>query len=365
MNRIDKLRGRFESLAVDEFLVTDEINVRYLTGFTGDSSYLWVTADRAVILSDGRYTAQLAAECPTIEAAIRSPDVKMFEHVRAVLGNRPTRTGIEADHLSLAVFHQLSSVIDRPWIETSGAIASLRMIKDDSEILITRQAIAIAEESFLAVGFDLRNPGSIDSMGTERELAFALENEMRTRGASGASFAPIVAVDENGALPHYRPADRRLAGCQTLLVDWGAKFKGYASDLTRTLHRGKPTAEFAETYEACLNAHDAAVAAIAPGRLAHEIDAAARNVLTNAGFGDAFKHATGHGVGLEIHEMPRLGGKVETVLAAGMIVTVEPGVYLDGRFGIRIENDILVTPSGGELLSIRLSTGLEQNALIR
>jgi Xaa-Pro aminopeptidase len=365
MNRIDRLRTDFESLAVDEFLVTDEINVRYLTGFTGDSSYLWVTPDRAVMLSDGRYTAQLAAECPTIEAAIRRPDVKMFEHVGAVLGNRPARTGIEAEHLSLAVFDQLSSVLDRPWVETSGAIASLRMIKDDSEILLTRQAIAIAEESFLAVGFDLGNPRSVDLMGTERELAFALENEMRMRGATGASFAPIIAVDENGALPHYRPSDRRLAGCQTLLVDWGAKYQGYASDLTRTLHRGNPTREFAKAYAACLRAHDAAVAAIAPGRLAHEIDAAARNVLMDAGFGDAFKHATGHGVGLEIHEMPRLGGKIETVLAAGMIVTVEPGVYLDGRFGIRIENDILVTPGGAELLSVQLPTGLEQNALIR
>jgi Xaa-Pro aminopeptidase len=365
MNRIDKLRAKFESLEIDEFLITDEINVRYLTGFTGDSSYLWVTSDRVVMLSDGRYTAQLAAECPTIEAAIRSPDVKMFEHVSKVLGSRPARTAIEADNLSLALFNQLASAISRPWVETSGVVASLRMIKDDAEISITRQAIDIAEQSFLAVGFDPRNPRSIDSMGTERELAFALENEMRKRGASGASFAPIIAVDENGALPHYRPCDRRLAGCQTLLVDWGAKFQGYASDLTRTLHRGEPSPEFSRAYAACLRAHDAAVAAIAPDRLAYEIDVAAREVLVDAGFGDAFKHATGHGVGLEIHEMPRLGGKMETVLAPGMVVTVEPGIYLDGQFGIRIENDILVTPSGGELLSVRLPTGLEENALIR
>lgn len=365
MTRIDRVRSRLAEWETDAILVTNEINVRYLTGFTGDSSYLWISQDEAVILSDGRYTAQLAKECPDLAAEIRPPDRRMFDHVASVTPGRGKPVAIEADHLSVSAMDQLSAAAKCSWIKTTGLIAELRMVKDASEIAIIRKAIEIAEESFLAVGWDPALGRATDSMGTERDMAFALEHEMRVRGASGTSFAPIVAVDENGALPHYRPSDRPIAGCQTLLIDWGAMYDGYASDLTRTLHRDRPSDAFADAYRACLAAKEAAVSAVVPGVRASQVDAAARQCLVDAGYGDAFKHSLGHGIGLEIHEGPRLGGKVETLLQEGMVVTIEPGIYLDGEFGIRIEDDVVVTADGAEPLSTRLPTGLDENALIR
>ncbi|MEM9827470.1 MAG: Xaa-Pro peptidase family protein [Planctomycetota bacterium] len=359
--RIQSLVRQFESLGIDTMLVTDELNVHYLTGFTGDSSVLWVRPQETVLLSDGRYTAQIAKECPGLEVSIRAPEVRMPDFINAVVGSdSKQRIGYEANHLTVALFNDLQDASDANWISTTGVIESLRMIKDEHEIAILRRAVAIAEDAFLDVGLCPGSPPSLDVSLTEMELAYALEAAMRRHGASGCSFDPIVAVDAAGALPHYRPGPTPIAGAKSLLIDWGAKVNGYASDMTRTLHTSGVDDDFAHAYAACLAAQEAAIAAIKPGVAAQDIDAAARNVLTDAGYGDAFKHALGHGVGLFIHEAPRMGGKIETPLQAGMVVTVEPGIYLDNRFGIRIEDDVLITTGGHEVLGGRIPKGLDE-----
>ncbi len=231
------------------------------------------------------------------------------------------------------------------------------MIKDAHEVEVTRQAVRMAQEAWLAMR------GELSPELTERQLAYGLEAKMRSLGAEGCSFSPIVAVGPAGALPHYEPSDTRLGEGSTLLVDWGAKYQGYASDLTRTFYRDEPTPAFRRAYEVVLAAQQAAIEALGPGVRCRDVDSAARQVITEAGMGEAFKHSLGHGVGLYIHESPRMSASSTDTLEPGMIVTVEPGVYFEGDFGIRIEDDVLITERGREVLS-NLPKGLDDSRLI-
>jgi Xaa-Pro aminopeptidase len=357
--RLRAMNASLVNLGADALLVTNETNVRYLSGFTGDSSYLLVTTDQTTILSDGRFDTQIAIDCPDLAAEIRPPTQTMPDLTQVVLNRSGAkRVAVESDHLSLATFRQLqASCGSIEFIETSGVVEAVRMIKDESEIELTRRAVQIAEQTMKAILSSLR-PND-----TEREVAYRIEAELRARGAEGCSFPPIVAVGAAGALPHYSPAEAKIDDSDTLLIDWGATYQGYASDLTRTFHRDDPPSGFSSAYEAVLQAQLAAIDRIAPGVPARDVDAAAREVLNQAGIGDAFLHSLGHGTGLEIHEGPRISGSSDHTLAAGMIVTVEPGVYFQDRFGIRIEDDVLVTESGCEVLS-GLPKGLDDCRLI-
>ncbi|QDT04415.1 putative peptidase [Rubripirellula lacrimiformis] len=359
--RLETLAAKLDSLKIDAMLVTDEVNVRYLSGFTGDSSALLVTTDQTTVLSDGRYDTQLADECPTLLTAIRPPDQTLTQLIAEFLASAGLqRIGIESNQWTLAAFNMLSQTCTSVgWVQTTGVVEGQRMIKDADEIAITRRAVDIAERAFQSILPML--PGR----WTEREVAHELESKMRFLGAEGCSFSPIVAAGPMGALPHYHPRDQKLidpslGGEPTLLVDWGAKYKGYASDLTRTLHLPNASDRFRRAYAAVLEAQLAAIDAIRPGAKASDIDAIARGVLQRHGMADAFIHGLGHGTGLQIHESPRMSASSPEALSAGMIVTVEPGVYFAGEFGIRIEDDVLVTPSGHEVLS-RLPKGLEQS----
>ena len=364
--RLEKLRARFAELEIDSLLISSEKNVRYLTGFTGDSSALWVQTDRVTLLSDPRYELQIAGQCPSVEAAIRRPSTPLTRWITEVLsdslGDRcgSERIGLEADHISHSLFSQLSMDPSLRWQPTSGVVEQLRAVKDEDEIRCIREAIRIAQEAMVASGLNLDHPLDWPGEITERSLAARLEYEMRLRGADGTSFAPIAAVDASAALPHYQPSETPLAGSDVLLLDWGASYRGYASDMTRTFGR-EHVDGFADALAAVDEAQSAAIEAIAEGVSAETIDQAARDVLTKAGFGESFTHATGHGIGLDIHEAPRMGAEVETPLLAGMVVTVEPGVYLAGRFGIRLEQDVLVRSDGCEVLS----RGLESAGPIR
>jgi len=352
--RIARLAHFLDELQVDAMLITDETNVRYLSGFTGDSSFLLVRRGDATILSDGRYETQIAEQCPTLAVAIRPPGQLMPDLLRSViceLGDQ--RIGIEACHLSVAALGQMRA--DCPhaqWIETTDVVERLRMIKDADEIAITRQAVAIAEVCYREM------VAQLSPQWTERAIAHELESKMRALGAEGVSFPPIVAAGPAAALPHYHPGDRVIGDAATLLIDWGACYQGYASDLTRTLHRDHAADRFRRAYQVVLEAQLAAIEAIGPGVAASEVDAAARRVLAREGMDEAFKHGLGHGTGLQIHEAPRISSVSTETLAAGMIITVEPGVYFEGDFGIRIEDDILVTDRGCEVLS-SLPKGLE------
>ena len=346
-------------LNVDALLVTSEINVSYLSGFTGDSSYLLVTTDQTTILSDGRFETQIAIDCPELSCAIRPPTQSMPELTGVALNQSGgKRVAIESDQVSLATFRQLQADSDSiEFIETSGIVESARMIKDQAEIDLTRQAVRIAEQAMQAILSSLRPDD------TERAVAYRIEAEMRARGAEGCSFPPIVAAGAGGALPHYSPAETKIGDASSLLIDWGAFYQGYASDLTRTFHRPDAPTDYRDAYQAVLQAQLAAIDLIAPGVAACDVDAAARRVLDQAGYGDAFLHSLGHGTGLEIHEGPRISGSSDQTLAAGMIITIEPGVYFQDRFGIRIEDDVLVTPSGCQVLS-GLPKGLDDCGLI-
>lgn len=362
--RLDRLAQSFDKLEIDLMLVTNEINVRYLSGFTGDSSYLLVAPESTSILSDGRYDAQIATQCGGIEAIIRPPSQLLpdlaLETLRAVKpsGNPRPRIGLEADDLSMSAYQFLvDGCPSVEFVATSGVVERFRMIKDEREIEITRRAVDVAERAFQSL-LPMLTPS-----WSERQIAHELEAKMRFLGAEGCSFSPIVAVGPAGALPHYEPGATKLENTPSLLIDWGADLDGYASDLTRTLHQESAGAEFRNAYQAVLDAQLAAIATIADGISAREVDRAAREVLKKAGLDDAFKHGLGHGVGLEIHESPRMSSISEETLKKGMIITVEPGVYFDGDFGIRIEDDVLVTDSGCEVLS-QLPKGLDDCRLM-
>jgi len=345
--RLHAVRDSLGDLEVDALLVTDETNVHYLSGFTGDSSYLLVTENQTTILSDGRFETQIAIDCGQIACEIRPPSQLLSELAQSILNDcGAKRVAIESDHLSLAVFREIESGCDSiELVETSGIVESNRMVKDEIEINRTRRAVEIAQQALEAV---LSSLGADD---TERQVAYRIEAEMRDRGAEGCSFPPIVAGGAAAAIPHYHPSQKTIGEAATLLIDWGANFQGYASDLTRTFHLGKASDRFERAYEAVLQAQLAAIDLISPGVMAADVDRVARDVLDQAGFGDAFVHSLGHGTGLEIHEGPKLSATSEQTLLAGMIVTVEPGLYFKGEFGIRIEDDILVTESGCEVLS--------------
>ena len=349
--RRDALRKilREEGQGANGMLVVSVANVTYLNGFTGDSSVLLVLPDREVVISDGRYTEQLARECAGVECHIRPVGQPLYVGV-AEVANRLGLTSLafESASISVADFQVLKDLL--PTVETQPTrswVERLRMVKDAGELDQIRHAIQLAETAFteLRAGLKLGQ--------TEKALADDLEFGMRRAGASGSAFPPILAVGANAALPHFRPgATARLGDADFLLVDWGATGPGgYRSDLTRMVVTGKFTDQFTRIYNAVLEAQTQAISAICPGRTAGEVNARARASLSDAGLAEYFTHGLGHGFGLEIHEMPFMGREPDVRLEPGMVLTVEPGVYLPGWGGIRIEDDVLITSEGVEVLT--------------
>jgi Xaa-Pro aminopeptidase len=343
---------------IDALLVSHPINVRYLTGFTGDSSYLIAGRTRTLLVSDGRFSEQLAGECPGLETHIRGLAETTLEALAAVvekLGMR--RLAFESHRLTVADFeavkHKLTTAELQP---TRDIVERLRAVKDDDEVAAIRRAIAAAEGAFEAFRGQLQ-PGD-----REVELADRMEFLVRGHGARRTSFEPITAGGERSALAHAPPTDRVLTTGGWLLVDWGAVVDGYCSDLTRLLvpntqlfrQSNSPAIDLtrlAAAYRAVDVAREQAIAAIRPGVATKAVDDVARTALAAAGLAEQFTHSLGHGIGLEVHEKPGLRMNSDDVLAAGMVVTVEPGVYFPGWGGIRIEDDVLVTPGGAETLS--------------
>ena len=335
---------------VDAFLVVSFTNVSYLTGFTGDDSTLLLSPSRSIVISDGRYTAQLAAECPDVEHHIRPVGQLMNTGVAEVTKKLGLKNlGVEATSILLSDYEELKSLaVGLELKPISRKVEALRVIKDEEEIAETRRAVAYAERAFAMLRAGLR----LDE--TEKDVTDTLEAYLRRCGATGASFPPIIAVGKHAALPHYHgTAVTRVGEDDFLLVDWGASAgpHHYKSDLTRVLVTGKVTSKFEEVYRLVLAAQLAGIAAIRPGVTGRQVDAEARAVIEGAGYGRYFDHGLGHGLGMDIHEAPRLRRESETVLQPGMIVTVEPGIYLSDWGGIRIEDDVLVTPDGHEVLT--------------
>ncbi len=345
--RREKLRKLLKKSGADALLVTSGPNVTYLTGFTGDSSYLLVTRENQILISDGRYVIQIQEECPGLEMSIRRPGILLHQYVPKVLRSAAiSRLAIEAESMTVALRERIAEKLPKLQIgATSGMVEHLRQVKDKEELALIRQAARIAEQSFDVIRAGIRPEQ------TEKQIGDALERQFRLFGGDGPAFDPIVASGPRGALPHAKVTDRRVGTGDTLLVDWGAQWRLYKSDLTRVLVTGKISTKLRRVYEVVLAAQARAIAAIRPGAPATEVDAAARGVIAEAGFGRRFNHGIGHGFGLEIHELPRMSDKSTSVLKPGMVVTVEPGVYIPGWGGVRIEDDILVTRDGHEVLT--------------
>lgn len=344
--RIDRLRQVMASHEADCFMVTNITNIRYLTGFTGSSAILLVTEKDALIISDGRYEEQLRQQCPDIEAAIGSMDQSLIEFTLLQLEARcPSEVYFEFGSISLQQFESIGSSYSGQLKRGGAWVEGLRAIKDESEIALIRKSIQINQTVFQTI---LSN---LSPTMTESAVAAEIEYQGRRLGADGCSFEPIVAVGANSALAHYRPGSVAFGDGEFTLIDWGLNYKGYASDLTRVVVTSKIPAKLAEIYEVTLGAQAAAIEQIKPGVEAKSIDATARAYIAQAGFGDSFNHGLGHGIGLNIHEGPRLSPSFEGELVAGMVVTVEPGIYLPGFGGVRIEDDVLITDDGYEVLS--------------
>jgi Xaa-Pro aminopeptidase len=346
--RRDELRRLLLQKSLPNLLVTAELNVTYLTGFTGDSSYLLLAADRELLITDGRYTQQLAEECPGLELAVRGPGISLPVFAADVASKLELPAlAIEADHVSVSFCERLKGALkSAPIANTSNLVESLRQIKDEDEIAEIREAIAIAERAFL----EIRQ--SLESGQTEKQVADELEYAIRVGGGTCGAFPSIVGVGPRGALPHGRPArNSRIGDFDFVLFDWGARARQYHSDLTRVVVTGKLAPQLETIYGLVLNAQRAAISAIRPGALMKDVDAAARQVIESAGHGTSFNHALGHGIGLAVHELPRLAADQKKPLAPGMVLTVEPGIYVNGWGGVRIEDDCLVTADGCEVLS--------------
>lgn len=356
------VRDAMKELKLDAVLLTHPPDLHYLTNFTGDDSVGLITQKDFFLVTDFRYKQQAAMEAGWLTTSLR--DAKMSDAVAKVLKETPLkRIGFEANFTTVGQIDALLKSLKEQntaapeLVPLENVMLTLRKIKDDHEIDLVRKSVALAEEAFEAIKDQIK-PGQ-----AENYLAGLLIMELRSRGASNSSFLPIVATAANSALPHYRPSDDKteLEKDQPCLVDWGAVLNGYCSDLTRTFLIGHVPHKIREIYKVVYDAQMAAIKFLRPGVTTLQADRVARDVIEKAGYGEEFGHGLGHGIGREIHELPSLrktGGEEE--LRPGMIVTVEPGIYLPGVGGVRIEDDVLITHSGCEVLST-LDKTLEGN----
>lgn len=333
---------------VDAMLISKPEDVSYLCGFTGEDATLLVAPRWATLITDGRFGQQGPRECPDIEVVIRKKG--MAETVKNTLkGRKVRRIGLQAGHLTAAVVEVFTKALGPRRVKTlTDIVAPLRESKDDGEIRLIRKAASIASKAFMRL--TSRGPKAFVGR-SEREVAAELEYLMRLEGADAAAFETILAAGPHACDCHYRPDSTKIRKGQSVLIDFGARVGGYCSDLTRTIFTGKIPPKLGEIYEIVHDAQTAGINALRPGVLLKSPDAAARKVIVDAGYGDKFVHSLGHGLGREVHEAPGLGAKGSGRLRRGMVVTVEPGIYLPGLGGVRIEDDILVTSDGPKRLS--------------
>lgn len=345
--RLERLGGLLADARLDALLVCHLPNVRYLSGFSGSAGYLLAGGGEAVLVVDGRYEEQAAAEVhhPEVEVVVARDG--LLTAVAGIVSERaPLSVGLEAEHLTLRRRDRLAEQSGEVrWDETVELVEGLRARKDEREVDRIARAARIASETwaeFLA---------SVEEGRTERELAGELEYRLRRAGSEDRPFASIVATGARSALPHARPADRPVREGDLLLADFGATVEGYVSDLTRCAVLGAAAPWQREAHAAVEEARRAAVEAVGPGVAAAEVDRVVRDRLDAAGHLEAFGHSSGHGIGLEVHEGPALSRRSEEILRAGNVVTIEPGVYLRGRGGIRLEDDVLVDEDGARVLT--------------
>jgi Xaa-Pro aminopeptidase len=341
---LDQLREKLETLELDAFWISKPENVRYLSGFTTpDDAKVLVTKNRAVLYTDARYAVQAEQESRVPVHVARFEEV--YQHAKPIV--QGMRIGFESDAVLYEGFEELTNGLGADLKAVKGLIDDMRLIKTFDEIEAIRRAAIIADAALEALLPKLQ-PGV-----TERDFALELEFEMRRRGADGAAFEIIVASGERSAMPHGVASDKVIQNGDLVTIDWGARLNGYHSDCTRVYPVGEISSQLEDLYRAVLEANERGMAAVRPGARCKAVDAIARDYLKSVGFDKEFAHSLGHGVGLAVHELPKLSYRAEEaeVLQEGMIVTVEPGVYLAGVGGARVEDLVVVTANGCEALT--------------
>ncbi len=339
MSKLAKLRAEILAAGVDAMLITRPENRRYMSGFTGSAGTLVVSQAKAYLLTDFRYIEQATSQAPEFEIVrIGEPGKDVLRDL--VQADEIKTLGFEQDYVSYAEYEQLKQRLAIQLVPLSGIVEKLRLIKDETEIACMQRATKIAEAAFEQVLPEIK-PGR-----SELEIALDLEFAMRRMGAEGMAFPIIAASGPRSSLPHGRASERVLEVGDFLTLDFGAIYNGYCSDMTRTVVLGKPSEKQREIYNIVLEAQLSAQAAVRSGMQGKELDQVARDIIAAAGYGDFFGHSLGHGVGLQVHEGPRAGKTSEDVLQPGMVVTIEPGIYLPEFGGVRIEDMVLVTATG-------------------
>lgn len=344
MLKLQKLRKILQEQNIDGILITNEYNRRYMTGFTGTAGVAIVSQNDAVFITDFRYTEQATAQIK---------DYRIVQHEATLLEEIATQVkamgikllGFEKDSVSYGTYELYKNIIQADLVPVSGLIEKIRLIKTAQEINIIKVACEIADHAFTHI-LDYIKPGK-----TELDVSNELEFFMRQQGATQSSFDTIVASGLRSALPHGVATNKVIEKGDFVTLDFGALYNGYISDITRTVAVGEPSEKLVEMYNTVLASQLLALEKVGPGLTGIQADAIARDYLTEKGYGEAFGHSLGHGIGLEVHEGPGLSKRSNTVLEPGMAVTIEPGVYVPGVGGVRIEDDILITESGNELLT--------------
>lgn len=345
--RVKAACDRLTRKRVRALLITNPRDIRYLTGFVGDDSWAVLTAKSTAVtvLTDFRFQEQVQDEAPHVRVRVRKAGLSE-ELATLMKKDRLRRLAIQPAHVTLAQRKAIARKIGSGrLVQIDDGLLGQRAVKDAQEIAAIQRALKIQQEAFRRTVRRIK-PGQ-----TEQEIAAFLEYQMRLLGADGPSFPTIVAADANASLPHAVPGSRKVRRGGIVLIDWGARWRGYCSDLTRVVAIGKMPRKIREVYQVVLDAQLAAIDAIKPGVALKEVDAVARRIITKAGYGKHFGHSLGHGLGLDIHEQPTLSAKSKGHLQPGQVVTVEPGVYLPGVGGVRIEDDVLVTQRGRRVLS--------------
>lgn len=349
MTRLKKLRQKMLEQELDGLLVTEPYNRRYLSGFTGSSGILIITHTQQALATDSRYYEQVRQQCldwELIEVGYKFTD-KMLELLRQRgLGGR--RVGFEANHLNVSTLHAWERALEGRLIltHTQGLVEELRMLKDESELASIKKAIALGDEA-LAHITQWMKPGM-----TELQVAWELESYMRTHGASALAFEPVVASGPNSAKPHARATGRVIEAGEPITMDFGCVVEGYCSDLTRAVCLGEPADDrYLNVWNTVYQAQQAALRGAKGGMTGEAVDSLARNLIKEAGFGDYFGHGLGHSLGLDVHESPRYSFTYPNEVPAGVVMTVEPGIYIPGWGGVRLEDVVLVRSDGVEMLS--------------
>jgi Xaa-Pro aminopeptidase len=342
--KINKLRASFKEWNIDGLLLTSQVNLRYMTGFTGSSGLAVISSDRAVFITDFRYVDQANEQVEGFEIIQHTGNL-VGKAVETMKDMKLNAIGFEQDKMVYGTYAAyVKEYPDADFVPTSQLVEKLRLIKTPEEIKILEEAAKIADEAFNHI-LTFIKPGI-----TELSVANELEFYMRKLGASESSFDTIVASGARSALPHGVASEKVIEFGDFVTLDYGAYYKGYSSDITRTVSVGKPSDKMKEIYRIVLDAQLHARKHIKPGMTGKEADALARGLIAEKGYGENFGHSTGHGLGMEVHENPALSVRSDWVLEKGMVVTVEPGIYVSGLGGVRIEDDIVLTEDGNRSL---------------